>query len=219
MASRWLTAFGLGLAASAWAAAASASVAVWSTAERIAVAPFGDNPLVIFGFNPQPEPPADFLRDSQSTPTSLTQTIVGVEDGQQFQLLFGVVVPGGDAGLIDPEIGSAFGAVSLDFDIGFDTLTAQLTFESASGGQGIGAVSFNPQPEPPAYLGDVDVLGLDFGFTSYSDVSVTLSVFNSDGAALALRELGPVGEVPLPAGGLLLTGALGALALVRRRIG
>jgi hypothetical protein len=191
----------------------------WGSATRISIGGGDDDPLVIFGFNPQPEPPAmsPFAGVSETVgATEATRTAVGVEAPQRFVLFLAGRGPGGGVFAAPSAPADDFSELVVGFDTGFDTLEIVLDFSTSSGGigDGIDALFFNPQPEPPALFGEVgDVFGLEFAFTSLSDASVSLSVRDSSGATLGLAPA----PVPVPATLPLIAGALAALGAVAGR--
>jgi len=209
----------------------------WSTALVVEVlldaAPGGlavqsggpDNPLVIFGFNPQPEPPAL----SRLNERGLIDPELGIEldsdsfdPSSRFELLVGIVTPGGAATLVAPADlpDGAFSDLSYAVDTGARTLSLDFEFETSSGGQALDAVSFNPQPEPPAFLDPDAVSGLGLGFTAFSTARVTLSVRDENGDAVDLGRVTTVAAlapVPLPLTAPLLAAGLGLLVALRRR--
>jgi hypothetical protein len=86
-------------------------------------------------------------------------------------------------------------------------------FRTSSGGglDAASAVMFNPQPDPPDGFGAP--VGLDFTFTSMSDVFVTLRMFDAQSNPVTFQ------AVPEPASWLLLSSGLafGAKRRVRAR--
>jgi hypothetical protein len=120
-------------------------------------------------------------------------------------------------------------------EVGGETLTAQLTFRTepdegpvdpdnpdgpAPGlATGLGEVSFNPQPEPPAFSGGADSLGFGFTFTSFSTAVVELKLLDASRNPIEPTAVEPLRPIPLPATGLLLVGGIAMLGLMRRRRG
>ncbi|MEE4118745.1 MAG: hypothetical protein V2I65_07000 [Paracoccaceae bacterium] len=184
-----------------------------------------DNPLVIFGFNPQPEPPAlgrvnDLGRIDPEV--SITLESPAFDSASGFELLVGIVNPGGDATLVAPAgiPTGPFSRLTYAADIGTTTLSLDFGFETSSGGQALGAVSFNPQPEPPPFLDPDATGGLGFGFTSFSSATVTLTVRDPGGNAVPVGNVTTVAAlapIPLPVTAPLLAGGFGILLLLRRR--
>lgn len=184
-----------------------------------------DNPLVIFGFNPQPEPPDlnrfdDLGLIDPEIGVTLESQAFGAASG--FELLLGIVNPGGDATLMAPaDIPTgAFSQLTFAAEIGTTTLSLDFGFSTSSGGQALNAVSFNPQPEPPAFLDPDAVGGLGFGFTSFSSATVTLTVRDSGGNAVpvgTVTTVAALAPIPLPVTAPLLAGGLGLLLALRRR--
>lgn len=113
----------------------------------------------------------------------------------------------------------AFTAITLHFD---DSNGLGGVFQPASVSvNGVGyAVPYNPGTAPFAFTADLaglqaDSLSVQI-FRTQGSSWVFLSQVSFDGA---VPTSAPVAPVPLPAGGLLLIGALGALGLMRRRRG
>lgn len=186
------------------------------------------NPLFAVAFNPQPEPPAatalGFLQIGQS---AIQRTISGVNNPQGFQILFSAGGGGGSGPAVGVDSfggvvpGVSFSQLTLEVDLGIDTILARLDFTTSSGGAvDINAVAFNPQPEPPAFGAlNSDSFGLDFSFTSLSDAIVTITFTERDGQTpIQLSEI--VLAVPEPALiGVMLLGIAMAFAGQRRRLG
>ena len=178
------------------------------------------NPGVIIGFNPQPEPPAGLTQIDTSNPANPILSIPDQTDGTFFDVFLAVNVPGLALALADtmdtypPDpVDTAHlvavttgltGASTTVFDIFLD-------FMSSSGGvmDGLTAGAFNPQPEPPAGFSNLSDLGLNFTFTSFSDVSVGLRIYDAAGTQLTLT------QVPEP--GTLALFGLGLAGLVAAR--
>lgn len=194
----------------------------WSMAQQLhGSGPLGDDPRVIVGFNPQPEPPRVF--DSfldLSTPSQPTLVRRGdFAPGTAFDLVL-AIGGSGDGLTLLPKFDGGIptgGVATLGFDVigpgGHDLFDVFVDFGSSSGGvlDGFSAVAFNPQPEPPAarFGADSD-FGVSFTFTSFSDTWVRLRVFDLQGNALQFS------AVPAPATLALAGLALAGLGLRRR---
>jgi hypothetical protein len=173
------------------------------------------NPLVLVGFNPQPEPPIghgsvlDFGNTS-GTSSEPTVTANGTFDSDQlFQILFAMDGPGisfsNTAGIPDNsghfEFSALDAAGAMLFNIMFDVTT------SSNGVPNGDWVGFNPQPEPPIYLpGQGAAIGFNTGFTSFSAVTLKLQIQDAQGNALNFSEAPAV--VPVPAAVWLFATAL-----------
>ncbi|WP_193141095.1 MULTISPECIES: VPLPA-CTERM sorting domain-containing protein [unclassified Meridianimarinicoccus] len=197
------------------ATAGVASRAHWGTATVVQVAHGIVNPLVIYGFNPQPEPPILFPASTTLTPFSVDKTIRGVSGAQFFQVLLGGSLGGKPLDPVAGSPGARFPQADFLVDTGTETLTLRLMLQSSSGGIGANPLFFNPQPEPPPGAGLFGTLGMDFQFTSLSDATVSLQVLDSTGRALGLTRV--AAPVPLPAPLALLGAGIGALMVLRRR--
>ena len=212
--------FGLCITASAFFAVPAQASVMWNHAFMFETSNGLTNPGVLVGFNPQPEPPAGVITQlDNSDPSEPMLTVPGQSTGTFFDLFIAMGLPAVQLQLVPDAIPSdtvdtlhlqamAMGQAGVMmnlFDVYFD-------FQSTSGGvmDGATAVAFNPQPEPPGFGADSD-FGVNFTFTSFSDVSVGLRVVDTQGNQLNLK------RVPEPA--TLTTFALGlaGLGFVRRR--
>jgi hypothetical protein len=183
------------------------------------------NPLVLVGFNPQPEPPAylgselDFGNPSGSS-SEPTVTANGVfASDQLFQILFAMDSPGisffNAAGTPDDfghfEFSALDAAGSILFNIMLDLTTSS---NGVPNGEWVG---FNPQPEPPALTpGQNASIGFNTGFTSFSAVTLKLQIQDAQGNALNFSEAPAV--VPVPAAIWLFgTALIGLVGFGKRR--
>jgi hypothetical protein len=177
------------------------------------------NPLILFGFNPQPEPPAatGFWTTGG---TSATRSIDGVSGDQLFVILIGL----GQGSTLDltalprrlpvgPLLLPAVQQVRLAGPRTSSRL--EIDISSSSGGFATDIVSFNPQPEPPAIFGDFDVWGLQFRISSLSTATVGFAVQDANGARVTLTDVTPP-PIPLPPTLLLGLGGIAALGALRR---
>ncbi|WP_424968981.1 hypothetical protein [Dinoroseobacter sp. S76] len=217
MFSRFLIALAVTLAPG-WATAASVD---WEKTVSVSVPAGPENPLVIFGFNPQPEPPA-LVAQTTLDPTAALREVLGVEP-TPFQLY---LAAGGGMFTTGFQAVDAVGLPGLlGFDVGFMTdlgtdLTLELRFVQNGSGSVIDAdaLFFNPQPEPPALSMD-DSLGAEISFlnlVSGDDVGVSLQFTDANGRVLPIAA-GPAAVIPLPAAAWLMLGALGLLGGLRAR--
>lgn len=209
---------GLIIAVSALSASpVSATPVDYGTAFRLQVDAGIENPLIFFGFNPQPEPPPlSYTGTSLSLPgDDAALTAGGLSNPQSFQVFFAISSANGATVVPPADPAADFAEITVPVDTGLQTLMVTLRFSSESGGIGssLGAVSFNPQPEPPpSVLGDYSGYGLDFSFTSLSDATVVLNVTDDSGQNL------PISAVPLaPAAVYLIAAFAGAAGLAARR--
>tara|TARA_R110002049_G_scaffold134756_12_gene294324 strand:+ start:1490 stop:2182 length:693 start_codon:yes stop_codon:yes gene_type:complete len=180
-----------------------------------------ENPLLRVAFNPQPEPPAagvlSYGRPMEEgyPPDPIITNTGDFTEGALFRVLFGI---SGESGLMIPGEGVAGGPNGslLDFNVFNDSgavaFAVQLELTTSSGGNSINWVAFNPQPEPPALGDGAASFGADLSFDSFSDVSMAVRVFDSQGAPITLT------QVPLPAPIVLLGLGLMQLAWSRRTV-
>jgi hypothetical protein len=173
-------------------------------------------PWVRVGFNPQPEPPADWARLYFTDPTHPGLT-GPVEEGYEgrFHIVFAISdmepltinaegAPD-DRGHFEFQVLGEAG--NKMFDVFFDMGTS-------SGGVPKDAswVGFNPQPEPPGMHDGAGFVGFDFEFGSYSMATLEFQVFDTNSRAIGFE------EVPEPTTlSMLAIGALGMLCLGGRR--
>lgn len=182
----------------------------WTSALSLSVGAGPENPLVLFGFNPQPEPPAAVITD---IPDFGFREVAGVEP-TPFQVF--VAATGGTFDASGPTLTTDTISIGFTTD-GGQSLIFRTVLDRVGGATSmIDIVSFNPQPEPPP-LFDV---GFAFSFSfrgaaignSYVGVQQVLDSF---GNLLPVSAGPPVSVVPLPAGFSPLVGALCLLGLFR----
>jgi hypothetical protein len=206
--------------------AARATTVNWDHAFALQSAGGLQNPGVLVGFNPQPEPPARITELDTSVPPEPVLILRDQEnpDGghQLFDVFLALAHPGVQFSFTGPvQVNKTTVHTQARDDAGAALFDIQFEIVSSSGGvvDPGSLVGFNPQPEPPAgYLGG---FGMTFGIDSLSDVFVTLRVFDSEGTQLSFA------EVPAPGGFALLMLPVGWLAwrrrprgaIARRRIG
>ncbi len=187
------------------AARAHAVTVDWGDADPILINAGLENPLVLVGFNPQPEPPA-LVQNAIFDPTALVLERAGVEP-TPFQLYLGA--RGGEF-VYPPDPIDDFDQQSIQFVTdGGNPLQYLLDFSPTVRGADPTGISdpgnpffFNPQPEPPAAFDSA--IGLSFLFkdlTNVDTVSLRLQVFDGNEA------LG-ISPVPLPAAVWLFGSAL-----------
>ena len=218
-------AFGVAVVVTAmWSAMpAQAGPAVdWARAFALSSGGGLENPALLVGFNPQPEPPAWLTNLDLSDPTRAVMTIPGQTNPQTFDFFIAAqkvqnALPGGAPtyGLDLPSLpADRYGSYSfiLKGGVGGD-VTVMLGFATSSGGlvDPGSDVAFNPQPEPPEPYADAALMGLQFEFTALSDAIVTLQLFDAAGTALTLA------QVPAPAPLALFGLGVAGLSLWQRR--
>lgn len=170
------------------------------------------NPLLIVGFNPQPEPPnpgvptIDFSRDF--TESTITFTGLEAEDfdprvgTSDMEIVFFINEADARMGIEPtPFLDSPTTTVEIFDSAGFIAYTLSLTTSTSSGGSPLAAVAFNPQPEPPGFKGVGFMIDT---YTSFSDVYLSFSLTDSAGNALTFTDVPGPAPVALLAIGLVM---------------
>lgn len=192
-----------------------ASAVAWGDAIALQVNGF-DNPLVIFGFNPQPDPPEDAILSLANPQQPTLSRTNGFTTDTVFDVFFAIGLPNGagsayslrPSALPAGEFGNfQFTAVgpmgNLLIDLGFSTSSSGMGFLTS-----VDDVSFNPQPEPPfGFAG----MAMEMGFTSFSTAVVSLQITDEDGNVFSMR------QVPEPGMAAILAIGFAGLVLRRRR--
>jgi hypothetical protein len=197
----------------------------WADAFRLQSGAGLVDPIVLIGFNPQPDPPVRITTLDLRDPTAPSLIIAGQTNPQPFILFLAI------------GVGELYGGpdtLTMDFDLPAltgDDLSSylfrargdgsvhdvSLTFATTTLGilDGTSIVGFNPQPDPPVDFAAFDVLGLQFSFTSLSDARVTLRMTDAAGTPLSFA----AAAAPVPEPATLTLVGLGATALgwTRRR--
>ncbi|MEL6427155.1 MAG: hypothetical protein AAFQ33_17040, partial [Pseudomonadota bacterium] len=178
-----------------------------------------ENILVIFGFNPQPEPPAmpaPLVQDDVD-PTAAVRNLLGVEP-TPFELF--IAATGGTFGTPALPM-SDFASLVIPFtttlgnDVNF-VLDFTPSVDGDNSTATTDALFFNPQPEPPAL--PADLFGLLFAFELGADdtqVAVSLEIqdpVTDEPFALTAVAIPAPPAVLLLGAGLLLLGARRARA-------
>ena len=181
---------------SVWAGSAQAGVepCPWS----VPLASGFDNPLFWVLFNPQPEPPGDWIQMAvdPSVPTAPVFK-VNNSSGGKFHLEFAI------QNLSHPISGFRFVPRTTGFEV--STLgsagplyTASLSFTSGAALKSARAslspgsdVMFNPQPEPPGYPGVIVDFNLVVGTTGAPppdgvEIAMTLQLYGPDSQLISL---------------------------------
>lgn len=173
-------------------------------------------PSILFGFDPQPEPPASSAI-WRTTETTASRSIDGVSGAQLFTILIGLEKGGAlDLAAVPTEtaVGLLLPAVQSVREAARSVV--KIDFFTSSGGTPLNILSFNPQPEPPPRLGGFEVWALQFEFSSLSTARVTFSVDDGDGTAVPLTRVA-LTPVPVPPAIVLGLGGIGALGALRLR--
>jgi hypothetical protein len=203
------------------APAQAAPVVDWADAFRLEPSGGLTDPVVLIGFNPQPDPPVRITTLDLRDPTAPRLVITGQSNPQTFVLFLAIGVGelNGDPTSMDFDLPplpgadlSSYGFRATGDGSVHDVL---LTFSTSSAGiiDGTSIVGFNPQPDPPGNFGAFDVMGLEFSFTTLSDAIVTLQITDQAGAPLSLT----AAAVPEPATLSLVGLGAAAMAWSRRR--
>ena len=193
---------------------ANAMTVNWSSAVPFTVDAGFESPLVLFGFNPQPEPPPGSLTsNSFFDPVTATLELSGIEPTPF--LLFTAAEGGTFA--FPPEPIADFDSLTIPFTTtGGSRLFFQFDLTPSGDGDASSGISdplfFNPQPEPPPNFDGA--IGFQFAFNDLGGidtVQLSLQVLDASGAPLALS------PVPVPAAVWLFGTALIGLAGYSRR--
>lgn len=223
-----LIAAGLALAAPAQAAAIN-----WDHSfllqGRMGVPPNPVNPLVRIGFEQSPGMRSQLTQldlGNRSMPRLNLASPDGSATESFFDVFFAIALPAVQLEAFPPDsdvLAADFDSVMFNvFDDSADPnpvnpmFTVVLGFGTSGDGMAAGgAVYLNPQPEVPSLFGfgAGSDGGITFQFTSFSDLWVTLQVFDAQGAPLSFS------AVPEPGTILLLGFGLAGCAALRRRSG
>ncbi|MBL8699878.1 MAG: PEP-CTERM sorting domain-containing protein [Alphaproteobacteria bacterium] len=185
------------------------------------------DPVLLVGFDPQPDPPgarSDLGLLLPAAPTLALRDVSDPPGGRQFfDVFFGLLLPATPGLLLpylpfdlvpDPIAPAPTGTVHLRAvdRAGATLVDIFVDFASSSGGvlDGASAVAFDPQPEPPGDFPLGKAFGLEFAMTSLSDVTLTLRMSDAAGTAISFA------PVPEPGGLALLFAALTSLAISNR---
>ncbi len=168
------------------------------------------NPLVLVGFNPQPEPPAILSNRQPSFDFN------DLSPMQVFDLGIAISTQGNNVPLaiVDAELPNEdflnFSFMVNELENNSNLFSINLEFiPSADILIDLDTLAFNPQPEPPAQLFSLGaVFGMGFQFTSFTPMlSVAMQVFDANSNPIAFTEI-ELNRVSAPANSFVVVMAL-----------
>lgn len=175
-----------------------------------------DNPLVRFGFNPQPEPPRGVplggFPPEPVFPTTAPTLVIDVPDGtptdQGFEIIFAMSEVLRVSAQGEPDDNGSFAFQLLDPDSGASAFDVFFDITTSSGGVVAPGswTFFNPQPEPPAFANGAASAGFAFNLTSFSEARVVMRIQDGQGTALNFTEVPEPTTLALLGLGLMVLG-------------
>lgn len=166
-----------------------------------------EDPLILLGFNPQPDPPTGDFPLVDVSPDGMMVSLSRNTNGtSNFRILFGITdgvfFEINAAG--EPDVGQFQfdvmdgGSGALMFDVLFDIST-----DSGGVPEEFSWVGFNPQPDPPGLALGGDTIGFDFEFTSLSLATLEVRIQDSEGTMMTFTKVPEPSSVTLAALALL----------------
>jgi hypothetical protein len=178
------------------------------------------SPLVLVGFDPQPDPPGDPVTRLDATSPVQPQLVIPNQSNppggvQLFDLFLALEVAGVDLTIV-PSVFPSDTVPTLELEVRQASRTGPLLFDvffdfaTSSGGlvEPGSVVGFDPQPDPPGQFGAT--FGLTLGFSRLSEVTVAMRTVDAQGNRLSLA------TVPEPSSALGFAFGLAACARARR---
>jgi hypothetical protein len=166
----------------------------WSSTLQFTADAGIESPLILFGFNPQPEPPPAYSTIDTIDPSEATRELSGIEPTP---FLLYLSAEGGTFSF-PPEPILDFSTLNIGFTTtGGTDLTFEFTFSPTGDGDASTGISdplfFNPQPEPPPNFDDAFAFQFAFeGLRVGDSAAISLKIYDETGAPVKLS------AVPVP---------------------